>query len=196
MAVIPWLKRYRPAAGDRYISEATQRSMDLLRCAIVTNRTVFEQITVTEKIESSRTASTKTDSDKKEKTAQPTVSQEGNSESPQSAPTLQGISTWDAVLETSYGDLNQAAIAPVTLLQYIPESIRLARSASIKNSTTADKSSSNDSSTSEKETDNEIRILLTEWTNASRSNVDTQLENSRQQKRTALPGVPQWIQDR
>jgi hypothetical protein len=196
MAGIPWLNHCRPAAGDRHISEATQRSMDLLRCAIVTNRATLEQIKASGKNDSSMGESTATHSDEKGTNETSTQFQGEQSKNSQRALPLQDMSTWDAVLQNSYKELNQSALVSETLDSYIPESIMVARSASLKQSSTSKKPSVAEVGNIDTDTDNEIRILLTEWTNASQSNVDTQLENSRQQKRTALPGIPQWIQDR
>ena len=107
----------------------------------------------------------------------------------------QDIVNWETVLLGSYAELSKEPPASETLNATIPESIRCSRAVE-EYSAGGQNVTMGGGEYLDKTTDEEMKVFLSEWTNASKLDIDQCFENQKRQEKNQVPGVPHWVQDR
>ena len=194
-----------PEASRRKVSAGTQRNIDLLRSAILTNKDVLSRLETSQDVESSNeesyfhsdegSARAQLDQELAEASAYSSQAS-GGPHVPNFGPLMDSshFTSWETVLLRSYKSLTEEVSAAEVLECTIPEKVKMNRAAE-RDVQVKEMLEDHEMLFSENNTDGEIKVFMNEWTTVPQSEVESCLEREEQQKRTTIPGVPSWVEN-
>ena len=178
------------------VSATTRRNINLLRAAVLNNRVAIDRLKETEREYNSDENVSLLADEKHERDQFRKELVEASAEPGHGSLIVADQSlTWEKVLLRNYKKLGQETPVSKVLDSTIPEQIKAIRASEDETVPCSENGNGKQTAGLETDADQEVNVLLSEWSATSKSDINLFLRNNQKYEGNNIADIPRWVQE-